>query len=205
MNGPLLSADVTGFTFHGDDAPALRRLRFSVARGTLTAVLGGSGSGKSTLGRLLGGWLRPGDAGTPARPPALGGSSLEFRGGPDDPRIDPAAWSQRVAYVPQDAASMLSTVRATVAEELAFGLENRGTPRPEMLREVSRTAELLGLAAAVGPRPGNAFRRRTAPAGPGLRPHHGSRRPDPGRAARVAGRRRRGAAPDADPRADRRR
>ena len=40
---------------------------------------------------------------------------------------------------------MLSTVSATVAEELAFGLENRGTPRPEMLREVRRSAELLGL------------------------------------------------------------
>ena len=149
MIGPLLGAEVTGFTYHGDDAPALRRLRLSVARGTLTAVLGGSGSGKSTLGRLLGGWLRPGDAGNLRGRLTLAGSILEFRGGSDDPRIDAAAWSQRVAYVPQDAASMLSTVSATVAEELAFGLENRGTPRPEMLREVSRSAELLGLTALL--------------------------------------------------------
>jgi energy-coupling factor transport system ATP-binding protein len=40
---------------------------------------------------------------------------------------------------------MLSTVRATVAEELAFGLENRATPREDMLRAVQRTAVRTGL------------------------------------------------------------
>jgi energy-coupling factor transport system ATP-binding protein len=40
---------------------------------------------------------------------------------------------------------MLSTVRATVAEELAFGLENRGTPREDMHRAVERTAARTGL------------------------------------------------------------
>jgi energy-coupling factor transporter ATP-binding protein EcfA2 len=149
MNNPLLSADIADFTFHGEDAPTLHQLRISVAGGTLTTVLGGSGSGKSTLGRLLGGWLRPGDAGILTGRLTLDGTVLEFRGGTGDPRIDPAAWSGRVAYVPQDAASMLSTVAATVAEELAFGLENRGTPRPEMLQEVGRTAELLGLTALL--------------------------------------------------------
>ena len=45
---------------------------------------------------------------------------------------------------------MLSTVRSTVAEEIAFGLENRGTARPDMVREVARIAELTGLAALLG-------------------------------------------------------
>ncbi len=145
MSDPVLAADITDFTFHGADTPALHRFGISVAGGTLTAVLGGSGSGKSTLGRLLGGWLRAGDAGALRGRLALSGAVLEFRGGPGDPRIDPSAWSRRVAYVPQDAAAMLSTVGSTVAEELAFGLENRGTPRPEMLRNVHTTAGLVGL------------------------------------------------------------
>jgi energy-coupling factor transport system ATP-binding protein len=50
-----------------------------------------------------------------------------------------------VAFVPQDAAAMLSSVRATVAEELAFGLENRATAREDMLRAVERTAARTGL------------------------------------------------------------
>ena len=145
----MLAARIGSFSFHGDAAPALRDVELSVRAGTVTAVLGGSGSGKTTLGKLLAGWHRPGQAGTLTGSLALGAELLEFRGGGHDPRINPAAWSNRVGYVPQDAAAMLSTVRSTVAEELAFGLENCGTPRPDMLREVARTAEQTGLTALL--------------------------------------------------------
>lgn len=141
----LLAAEIRGFSYHGDNAPALRDVDLTLRPGTLTAVLGGSGSGKTTLGKILAGWLRAGAAGSLRGSLALGGERLEFSGGDGDPRIDPAAWSGRVGYVPQDAATMLSTVRHTVAEELAFGLENRGVPRPEMLRRVALTAERTGL------------------------------------------------------------
>ena len=141
----LLAAEIRGFSYHGDNAPALRDVDLTLRPGTLTAVLGGSGSGKTTLGKILAGWLRAGSAGTLRGGLALGGERLEFTGEDGDPRIDPAAWSVRVGYVPQDAATMLSTVRHTVAEELAFGLENRGVPRPEMLRRVALTAERTGL------------------------------------------------------------
>ncbi len=48
---------------------------------------------------------------------------------------------------------MLSSVRSTVAEELAFGLENRAVPRLEMLRRVARTAELDRFVRAHGADP----------------------------------------------------
>jgi len=145
MTGPALRARIGSFTFHGDAVPVLRDVELAPRAGTLTAVLGGSGSGKTTLGKLLGGWLQPGHGGSLSGSLELGSTRLVFRGGPDDPRINPAAWSGRVAYVPQDAATMLSTVHSTVAEELAFGLENRGVPREDMRREVARTAALTGL------------------------------------------------------------
>lgn len=150
MAGAVLAARIGSFSFHGEAAPALRNVDCSAPPGSVTAVLGGSGSGKTTLGKLLAGWLRPGPAGRLTGSLALAGERLEFRGGEDDPRINPAAWSDRVGYVPQDAAAMLSTVRSTVAEELAFGLENRGTPRPRMLRDVAGIAELTGLTALLG-------------------------------------------------------
>jgi energy-coupling factor transport system ATP-binding protein len=140
-----LRVRIDSFTFHGETRPALGNAVLQVTPGSLTAVLGGSGSGKSTLGKLLAGWLRAGHAGEFRGSMELDGTRLEFHGAPDDPRIDPAEWSRRVAYVPQDAAAMLSTVRATVAEELAFGLENRATPRMSMLRAVERTAARAGL------------------------------------------------------------
>ncbi|HET8878819.1 MAG TPA: ABC transporter ATP-binding protein [Arthrobacter sp.] len=141
----VLEARIRSFSYHGDPAPVLHDIGLTLRPGTLTAVLGGSGSGKTTLGKLLAGWLRAGAAGELRGTLSLGSQRLEFAGGDGDPRIDPAAWSGRVGYVPQEAATMLSTVRSTVAEELAFGLENRGVPRPEMLRRVALAAEQTGL------------------------------------------------------------
>ena len=153
--GPVLEAGIQSFTFHDGGGPVLERIGFAAAPGTLTAVLGASGSGKTTLGRLLAGWLTPGSGGTLHGYLELGGTRLDFGSGRADagangqhrvePRIDPAKWGRQVGFVPQDAAAALSTVRATVAEELAFGLENAGVPRPAMVAAVARTAGLLGL------------------------------------------------------------
>ncbi|UVI37502.1 ATP-binding cassette domain-containing protein [Brevibacterium spongiae] len=46
-----------GFTYRGDDAPALTGISLELADGTMTAVLGAVGSGTSTLCRLLAGQL----------------------------------------------------------------------------------------------------------------------------------------------------
>ncbi|MCY1675059.1 ABC transporter ATP-binding protein [Pseudarthrobacter sp. SL88] len=153
--GPVLEAGIQSFTFHDGGGPVLERIGFAAAPGTLTAVLGASGSGKTTLGRLLAGWLTPGSGGTLHGYLELGGTRLDFGSGRADadaygqhrvePRIDPAKWGRQVGFVPQDAAAALSTVSATVAEELAFGLENAGVPRPDMVAAVARTAGLLGL------------------------------------------------------------
>jgi energy-coupling factor transport system ATP-binding protein len=147
-----LLASIASFSYHGDASPALRGVEVAAEPGTLTAVLGGSGSGKSTLGRLLGAWLLGGRDGTLAGSLQLevaghpaGSRALSFAGSPDDPRIDPGAWARHVGYVPQDAASMLSAVRGTVAEELAFSLENRGVPREDMVRTVADIAGRTGL------------------------------------------------------------
>jgi energy-coupling factor transport system ATP-binding protein len=151
-----LCAAIEAFTFHGGSGPALRGVEIDVTPGSLTAVLGGSGSGKSTLGRLLAAWLvgaRDGVLRGTLQLAAGGrpeeGRPLVFAGTDDDPRIDSAAWADHVGYVPQDAAAMLSAVRGTVEEELAFGLENRGTARSEMTRIVAETARRTGLTALL--------------------------------------------------------
>ena len=147
-----LLASIALFSYHGASGPALHGVDVTAAPGTLTAVLGGSGSGKSTLGRLLGAWLLGGRDGTLAGSLQLevagqpvSDRPLSFTGAPDDPRIDPGVWARHVGYVPQDAASMLSAVRGTVEEELAFTLENRGVPREQMRRTVVDIARRTGL------------------------------------------------------------
>ena len=159
MRPPVLPARITDFSYHGEDASVLRDLAVDAVPGTLTAVLGGSGSGKSTLGRLLAGWLSGGHSGrfrgslqlgTAAGAAAGDSAPIVFLGGPDDPRLNPSLWSEHVGYVPQDAAALLSTVGSTVAEELAFGLENRGMDRRLMHDAVMHAAGAAGLAALLG-------------------------------------------------------
>ncbi|MEW1918973.1 ABC transporter ATP-binding protein [Pseudarthrobacter oxydans] len=151
---PVLSAGIRSFTYHGDGLPVLEGIDLDLAPGTLTAVLGASGSGKSTLGRLLSGWLPPGTGGTLRGFLELAGTRLEFGAG-GDPRINPAEWGRHVGFVPQDPAAVLSTVRATVAEELAFGLENAAVERQAMKAAVEHTAALLGLTEFLERDPGS--------------------------------------------------
>jgi energy-coupling factor transporter ATP-binding protein EcfA2 len=149
---PVLSAGIRSFTYHGDEAPVLEGIDLNLVPGTFTAILGASGSGKSTLGRLLSGWLPPGTAGSLRGFLELAGTRLDF-GGDADPRINPAEWGRQVGFVPQDPAAVLSTVRATVAEELAFGLENAALERQAMKTAVEHTAGLLGLSELLGRNP----------------------------------------------------
>ncbi|MFJ6158276.1 ABC transporter ATP-binding protein [Pseudarthrobacter sp. NPDC092184] len=149
---PVLSAGIRSFTYHGDEAPVLEGIDLNLVPGTFTAILGASGSGKSTLGRLLSGWLPPGTAGSLRGFLELAGTRLDF-GGDADPRINPAEWGRQVGFVPQDPAAVLSTVRATVAEELAFGLENAALERQAMKAAVDHTAGLLGLSELLGRNP----------------------------------------------------
>lgn len=141
---PVLAAGIETFIYPGDREPVLAGVDLSLGAGTLTAVLGGSGSGKSTLGRLIAGWLLPGNGGSLTGFLDLGGTRLQFTG-EADPRINPGMWGRVVGFVPQDAVAALSSVRATVAEELAFGLENVGMDRAGMAAAVGRTASRVGL------------------------------------------------------------
>lgn len=83
-------------------------------------VAGPSGSGKTTLARALGGHLA-------AR------SHLETDGTVETPGD--------VAVLAGDPKTHL--IRRTVERDLAFGLENRGVPRPEMARRIERWTDRL--------------------------------------------------------------
>lgn len=147
---PVLSAHVASFAY--DDGPTvLRDIRLALGPGSLTAVLGASGSGTSTLAKLLAGWALAGGHGRFTGHLGLGpgegrpGTGLEFRGRADDPRLSLGAWGQHVAYVPQRAGDLLTGAAASVGEELAFTLEQRGVPVGQMRARVAEAARAVGL------------------------------------------------------------
>ncbi|MDN4612198.1 ABC transporter ATP-binding protein [Arthrobacter burdickii] len=140
----MISLDSERFAYD-DGVPLLAGLTLTVRAGEYVVIAGASGSGKTTLARLLAG-MTGGGAGSVFRGSiALDGETIRFTGTPTDPRIDPAAWSSRVAYVAQGAWGQLSMMSATVGEEIAFGPSNRGVPTERLRRLVAEVASSLKL------------------------------------------------------------
>ncbi len=117
------------------EEPALRGLSLFINSGDFVLMTGPSGAGKSTLLRCLNG-LVPHFSGC-----AISGT-IEIEG-IDVIASTPRALSQKVGFVFQDPESQ--TVLDNVEDEVAFVLENAGTPAEEMHYRVEETLELLGL------------------------------------------------------------
>ncbi|HEY8293926.1 MAG TPA: ABC transporter ATP-binding protein, partial [Micrococcaceae bacterium] len=145
--------ELESFHYPGQDRPALQSVEVRVGPGECLLVSGGSGSGKSTLARILAGPLLGRHHGTLNARFEVAGTTLAFSAGAENPRINPAAWNRHIAYVGQVPSAQLSTVAATVAEEIAFSLENSGMDRALMDQRVRRTAHDLGLTELLGRKP----------------------------------------------------
>ena len=109
------------YHYADSDRLALDDINFEIGAGEWVAIIGHNGSGKSTLAKNINGLLAP-DSGTVA----VAGMTLS----------EQTVWDIRakVGIVFQNPDNQF--VGATVADDIAFGLENRGVPRPEMVERV---------------------------------------------------------------------
>ena len=121
--------------------PTLSDVDLEIAEGSFVAIVGANGAGKSTLCHTLAGFI----------PHHFRG---ELRGrvrvdGMETATTPLAQIVTRVGLVFQNPFSQLSGAKLTVAEEIAFGLENLGIPRDEMhhrVREILKLTQLTALA-----------------------------------------------------------
>ncbi|MCS7286879.1 MAG: ABC transporter ATP-binding protein [Anaerolineae bacterium] len=131
---PLVVENLT-FRYRGRPEPALQDVSFILKPGEIVLVAGASGCGKTTLIRCINGLIPRTYRGE------LQGRVLVF--GRDARSMSMAELSQQVGTLLQDPERQI--VGSFVLNEVAFGLENLGLPRLEILRRVDEALAYLGI------------------------------------------------------------
>jgi ATP-binding cassette subfamily C protein LapB len=119
-----------GFTYPGQDTPALRKVSLTIQPGEHVAILGRVGSGKTTLERLILGLYRPTE----------GAVLID---GIDQRQLDPAELRRQIGYVQQDVVLFYGTLRDNLT---------MGAPLADDAAVV-RAAEIAGLTELVNNHP----------------------------------------------------
>lgn len=130
--GIALAYDDVTFRYPGSHGDVLSGVSVAVPAGAFALLVGGTGSGKSTLLSLAKPQIAP--AGDRA-------GQVRVFGRPVDD-LDGAAACE-VGYVFQDPDNQI--VCDSVWHEMAFGLENLGTPQGEMRRRVAEASYFFGM------------------------------------------------------------
>ena len=142
---PVLEVSHLTFTYPTATRPSLKDLSFTVEKGEMVAVAGANNSGKSTLCYALSGVVPNFYCGR------FAGSVVAVTMKTTDYTMSELA--QKVGLVMQIPANQLSGVRYTVFEEVAFGLENLGVSRSEIIERVTAVLEATGLSDLGGRSP----------------------------------------------------
>lgn len=138
MENIITVKDVT-FYYPGEETPTLKGVTLDVHKGEWLSIVGHNGSGKSTLAKMLNGLLLPNEGAVYV--------SQYTTGLPDD------IWEIRrlVGMVFQNPDNQF--VGTSVQDDIAFGLENFGVPRDEMVKRINESIERVGMEAFLNQEP----------------------------------------------------
>lgn len=123
------------FKYRAQSEPTLKHINLKIDRGEKVLIIGPSGSGKSTLAHCINGlvpFMFPGDS---------SGSCLVDGKDPKDLGI--FGLSKIVGTVMQDTDGQF--IGLTVAEDVAFALENDCVPEPEMKEKVDKVSKAVSI------------------------------------------------------------
>ena len=131
----IISFEDFGFQYTAQAEPTLYNINLKIRKGEKILIAGPSGCGKSTLAHCINGLV-------PGSYPGKSTGKLTVDG-KDALELGLFGLSKVVGTVLQDSDGQF--IGLTVAEDIAFALENDCIPTEEMHREVERVAELVDV------------------------------------------------------------
>ena len=134
MNDTIVDVHDLSFSYP-DGSKALVRTNMKVSKGEIVAIMGANGAGKTTLCHHLTGVIPNIYQGTTEGKVVVAGMDVS-----EHPVYELA---QKISFVTQDPEGQL--INPDVLMEVAFGSENLGVPREEIMRRAKWALEAVGL------------------------------------------------------------
>lgn len=127
---PIIELNAITVRYSEEERDALNNVSFSINKGEWVALIGHNGSGKSTLAKTINGLILPQEGSVSVGELPLNEENI---------------WNIRkmVGMVFQNPDNQF--VGSTVEDDVAFGLENQGIPREEMLVRVKDALEQVRM------------------------------------------------------------
>ena len=133
----LVSLQNVSYKYPLAEAPALREINLQVEQGEFLAIIGPNGAGKSTLCYTLAGFIPHFFKGDLTGKVEVDGQDLG--------QSNLNQWVLTVGLAFQNPFSQITGAKLTVYEEIAFGLENIGVPRQEIMERVEAIMALTNI------------------------------------------------------------
>ncbi|GGG64038.1 ABC transporter ATP-binding protein [Paenibacillus radicis (ex Gao et al. 2016)] len=142
---PVIQFEDFSFQYRAQSEPTLREINLTIYEGEKVLIVGPSGSGKSTLGHCINGLVPAFYSGELSGSAAIQGKPLK--------ELGIFELSELVGTVLQDPDGQF--VGLTVAEDIAFKLENEAMEQAEIHRRVAAAALAVGMDKHLGDAPQN--------------------------------------------------
>ncbi|MDD6811954.1 MAG: ABC transporter ATP-binding protein [Lachnospiraceae bacterium] len=141
---PIIEFKNFSFKYRSQKEPTIKDINLAIYPGEKVLIVGPSGSGKSTLANCINGLVPFFYKGEIEGTYTIAGQNPE--------QLGIFGLSKIVGTVLQDTDGQF--IGLTVAEDIAFALENDKIPQPEMFERVAKTAELVEVQSVLDHAPG---------------------------------------------------
>jgi energy-coupling factor transporter ATP-binding protein EcfA2 len=133
----MISLKNVSYTYPGTEKRQLKDISLDMPDGQFCAIVGANGAGKSTLAYTITGFIPHFYRGTLIGKVQVAG--LQTISAPLSEQV------LHTGLVFQNPFNQISGTKFTVREEIAFGLENLGVPREEMLERIEAVMKMVGI------------------------------------------------------------